>query len=58
MATMEFALGPIWFRRKLEEIMNLHDHLVLLAIAVIVAALIWFFFEFEVRIERDDNEDL
>lgn len=37
--------------------MNLHDTNVLLALAVIVAALVWFFCEFEIRVERDDDEE-
>lgn len=35
----------------------MHDHLVGLAVAVILAALVWFISEYEIRIERDDDEE-
>lgn len=35
--------------------MNIHDPLVQLAIAVIVAAAVWFFTEYEITVEKDDE---
>lgn len=36
--------------------MNVHDPLVQFAIAVIVAVVCWFISEYEIRIERDDDQ--
>ena len=37
--------------------MNLHDPLVQLAITVILVVIVWFFCEYRVEIEHDDEDE-